>query len=128
MDESELIAQGLFEDRKRVLSEKDIQIATLTAERDEAREALEEREGDMHMRIRAGYDKTVADLWRAKVAEVEAERDEARAVLKEAVDVLDYKKNDHPGWWSNWRARAKAALSPSARRSGGGEKEGRICK
>lgn len=37
--------------------------------------ALDEREGDMHMRIRAGYDRAVADAWRARVAEVEAERD-----------------------------------------------------
>lgn len=33
----------------------------------------EEREADMHVRIRNEYDKTVADCWRAKVAEVEAE-------------------------------------------------------
>lgn len=39
----------------------------------------EETEHAMHMRIRAGYDKTIADSWRAKVAEVERERDEARA-------------------------------------------------
>jgi len=35
----------------------------------------------MHARIRLGYDRTVADAWRAKVAEVEAERDKARADL-----------------------------------------------
>lgn len=45
------------------------------------RSALEEREADMHRRIRAGYDKTVADCWRARLAEVEAERDAARAEL-----------------------------------------------
>jgi chromosome segregation ATPase len=55
---------------------------TLAHERDKARKALDEREGDMHLRIRAGYDKAVADSWRAKVAEVEKERDEARAALE----------------------------------------------
>lgn len=45
----------------------------------EARAALEESEHSMHLRIRAGYDRTVADSWRKKVAEVEAERNEARA-------------------------------------------------
>lgn len=39
-----------------------------------------ESEYAMHARIRADYDKTVADCWRAKVAEVERERDEARAL------------------------------------------------
>lgn len=53
-------------------------IPALIAEVRRLREALDEREGDMHMRIRQGYDKTVADCWRAKVAEVERERDEAR--------------------------------------------------
>ena len=53
-------------------------IVALVRERDEARAALDEREGDMHLRIRAGYDTTVAECWRAKVAEVERERDEAR--------------------------------------------------
>lgn len=53
----------------------------LVAEVRRLRSALDEREGDMHMRIRADYDRTVADLWRAKVAEVEAERDALRADL-----------------------------------------------
>ena len=51
------------------------QVAVLTA-------AQEESEHQMHMRIRSGYDKTIADAWRAKVAEVEAERDEAQADVK----------------------------------------------
>jgi hypothetical protein len=42
----------------------------------------EETEHAMHLRIRAGYDKTIADCWRAKVAEVEKERDEALAEKK----------------------------------------------
>ena len=57
-------------------------VRLLVNERDEAVEALEEREGDMHTRIRAGYDKTIADSWRAKVAEVERERDAARSQVK----------------------------------------------
>lgn len=47
--------------------------------RDEALATLEEREGEMHLRIRAGYDRTVADCWRAEVAKVERARDEAHA-------------------------------------------------
>lgn len=49
----------------------------LKARAAELEEALEEREADMHLRIRAGYDKTVADAWRAEVAKVTAERDDA---------------------------------------------------
>lgn len=48
------------------------------------RSALEEREADMHRRIRAGYDKTVADCWRARLAEVEAELDAVRIELDAA--------------------------------------------
>lgn len=51
----------------------------LTNEINAMRRALEERECDMHARIRAGYDATIADCWRAKVAEAEAERDAAVA-------------------------------------------------
>lgn len=41
---------------------------------------LEEREADIHARIRAGYDQTVADCWRAKVAELEAENERLRRI------------------------------------------------
>lgn len=54
-----------------------------------ARAALEEREYDMHLRVRAGYDKTVADCWRAEVTKVTQERDAAReqvAGLKVALE------------------------------------------
>lgn len=34
-------------------------------------ELLRERERDVHMRVRLGYDKTVADSWRARVEELE---------------------------------------------------------
>lgn len=70
-------------------------------ERDEARAALDEREADMHARIRAGYDRTVADSWRAKVAEVEAERDtalrerdEARAAAQRWHESRDERNNE----------------------------------
>jgi hypothetical protein len=49
---------------KRQRDESRARVAELEA-------ALEEREAEMHLRIRAVYDKTVADLWRAKVAELE---------------------------------------------------------
>lgn len=45
--------------------------------------AVEEREADMHMRIRADYDRTVADSWRAANARVTAERDQALARIAE---------------------------------------------
>lgn len=44
--------------------------------------AAEERDCDMHARIRLGYDATIADAWRAKVAKVEVERDDARAEVE----------------------------------------------
>ncbi len=50
----------------------------------EAEAALDERDCDVHARIRAGYDTTVADLWRAKVAKVESERDALKAKLAAA--------------------------------------------
>jgi len=71
--------------RRGLLAELDAtraRLAEAERERDEARRTLEEREGDMHMRIRAGYDATIADAWRAKVAEVERERDAARAEVE----------------------------------------------
>ena len=37
----------------------------------------EESEHQMHMRIRTGYDTTVADCWKAHCAKIEAQRDEA---------------------------------------------------
>lgn len=54
-------------------------VSVLLRQRDEARAVQEESEHQMHLRIRSGYDKTIADSWRAKVAEVEAERDAAVA-------------------------------------------------
>lgn len=49
----------------------------------------EETEHAMHMRIRAGYDRVIADSWRAKVAEVERERDEARAEVERLRKLID---------------------------------------
>jgi uncharacterized protein YqgV (UPF0045/DUF77 family) len=60
----------------------------LLAALDEAREALEEQEADMHARIRAGYDRTVADAWRKKVEEVENERN----ALRSEVDKLRHER------------------------------------
>lgn len=64
--------------------------------------ALEEREADMHLRIRRGYDKTVADCWRAKVAEVERERDAAYAASVRSDEV-------HAEAMRSVRARAEKA-------------------
>ena len=75
----------------RELAEAHVEIARLT-------KALDEREADMHMRIRAGYDKTVADAGRAEVekrdaeiARLTAERDQAvahRAATNEEIKRL----------------------------------------
>jgi hypothetical protein len=52
------------------------------------RAAQEESEYQMHARIRAGYDRTVADAWRAKVKEVEDQRN----ALRSEVDKLRYER------------------------------------
>ena len=56
---------------KKANEELAARLAQAERERDALKAALEEREHDMHMRIRAGYDKTVADCWRARVSELE---------------------------------------------------------
>jgi hypothetical protein len=63
--------------------------ARLRSEVERLRTALDEREADMHVRIRGKYDKTIADAWRAKVAEVEAQRDAARAVIRRLVGAMN---------------------------------------
>ena len=92
---------------EKVVEERDearAEVARLTKERDAARksfeeaiESLEESEHEMHLRVRAGYDKTVADSWRAKVAEIERERDEARRNLGEILAVIHRDGGHHTG-------------------------------
>ena len=53
-------------------------IAAMADECERLRATTEEREADMHQRIRLGYDKTVADAWRAEVVK----RDERIATLE----------------------------------------------
>ena len=60
----------------------------LLAEVRRLRVQVDEREADMHMRIRAGYDKTVADAWRAEVEKRDAEIARLRALGIEACDRL----------------------------------------
>lgn len=85
---------------------------------------IDEREDDMHVRIRHGYDKTVADCWRARVAELECELErwrhgapvegdyvcpneyeaaQAKAALKELKENLHYLFNryDHLACYYN---------------------------
>ena len=62
----------------------------LIAEVRALRAAAEEREADMHARIRAGYDKTVADAWRAEVAK----RDAAIAITNDVCRYLDCAASD----------------------------------
>ena len=65
----------------------------LIAEVRRLRALVDEREGDMHARIRAGYDKTVADAWRAEVAKRDAEIADLRALVesqrRDYLDVCD---------------------------------------
>jgi hypothetical protein len=65
---------------------------------------LSESEYAMHARIRADYDKTVADAWRAKVAEVERERDEARAGWKAWEDLYNAEVKEIRGVLASIRA------------------------
>jgi hypothetical protein len=55
-----------------------VAVPGLVAEIRRLRDALDEKEGDMHLRIRRDYDKTVSDAWKAWAAKIEKERDEAR--------------------------------------------------
>jgi hypothetical protein len=52
------------------------------------RERAEEREADMHLRIRQGYDKAVADCWRAEVAKVTERAEKAEARVRSIEEAL----------------------------------------
>jgi len=86
------------------------EVATLTRERDEARLAAEQAEALTHAQVRAGYDRGIADLWRAALEKMTAERDEARAILIEAVNP------DTPGDGPS-EVRPDIGLIPLARRA-----------
>lgn len=75
------IARPDFDAADHIILELLAELDALRAERDEARKAYAEREGDMHTRIRAGYDRTIADAWRAEVAKVTARAERAEAGL-----------------------------------------------
>jgi len=67
------------------------EIDRLTAENAALRERVEEREADMHVRIRQGYDSTVADCWKARVAVLErelAEMQQSNDALREIANTL----------------------------------------
>jgi hypothetical protein len=63
-------------------------LRALLAEIDRLKTALDEKEADMHLRIRQGYDKTVADSWRSHCARIEQERDAARVQVERLTDDL----------------------------------------
>jgi hypothetical protein len=65
LDENERLINALVESQ-RAGAAVSIEAQRLAAEVERLTAALDEREGDMHMRIRLGYDKTVADTWRAE--------------------------------------------------------------
>jgi len=47
---------------------------------------VDRREARQHARIRAGYDRTVADAWRKKVEEVEDQRNALRSEVDKLYD------------------------------------------
>jgi len=84
-------------------------IERLVAEVRWLRGAPDEKEGDMHLRIRRGYDKTVADTWRAYAAKIEKERDEAKAEVERltaergnAVVLIDPATSNNPNLQSSF--------------------------
>ena len=85
IDEAEANAHGLVALRNAA--------PALIAEVRRLRALVDEREADMHARIRAGYDKTVADAWRAEVAKRDAEIADLRALVesqrRDYLDVCD---------------------------------------
>ena len=76
------------EDAEKKLATALETISNLTAQ-------LEEREADMHARIRAGYDRCVTDAWRAKLTEVEKKLE---MLSKAAVGVLKYRAGNMGAW------------------------------
>ena len=79
-----------------LIKERD-EVERLKAEIERLKKAAEETEHSMHLRVRAGYDKAIADSWRAKVADVERERDEARADAVDAGEVATPSVTDAEG-------------------------------
>jgi hypothetical protein len=70
--------------------------ARMADDLDTLEKLLEERDIELHMRIRAGYDRCIADTWRAEVAKaklradtLEAEVERLRGELKAQDEELD---------------------------------------
>ena len=95
----------------RELAEAHVEIARLT-------KALDEREADMHMRIRAGYDKTVADAWRAEVEKRDAEIARLTAELAAARAEVDCGQDGPcakaPGCARHWQERNRELVAELA--------------
>ena len=93
---------------RELYRDRDAEVARLRAE-------LDEREADMHIRIRSEYDKTVADSWRAEVERLTKERDRLRNVVayKEvALNTMSAELDlERGGWKSLERLRASMADS-----------------
>jgi len=96
------------------------------AEVERLKKAAEETEHSMHLRVRAGYDKAIADSWREKVLDVERERDEARAEVErmrnELRTVAERQREACASWFvsnlKNAAADAYAAYQREAHRRG----------
>lgn len=78
--------------------EMHLTVRDLKAEVERLTALTDESEHQMHLRIRAGYDKTVADAWRAALAKMERERDEARAEVERLQDLFQRTHGVHHTW------------------------------
>lgn len=84
------------------------ELTRVTAERDALRKSLEERDADVHRRVRASYDATIADCWRAEVARVEAERD----ALRDQLTAMRSRWESASASVASWSSACSEALSP----------------
>lgn len=103
---------GKWQDRAAKLEARAQRLAERVRELEAAQE---ETEHAMHMRIRAGYDKTVADAWRAAQAKVEAKAARLAEALREAREACRanlevYARKNEPALLAALKA-ADAALS-----------------
>lgn len=69
-------------------------VVSMIGENESLRKALEEREADMHNRIRAGYDKTVADSWRAANERLQARVAELESAMAQRMGVYATPKDE----------------------------------
>lgn len=102
-------AEDVAEDARQVAEQVESRLALAMAWGAEVCGMLDETEHAMHMRVRGEYDRTIADSWRAKVAEVEQRAERAEAE-RDALLARLGSPDTHPGiaWQSLNRERDDA--------------------